>query len=87
MHLRPVLETDENLQHPEKTDGNLQEKLAGWPPVLDHCCHLGASFTIVVDGKRALSGAEKGKKKGRWARQAPYPSEVFTSESSAVVSS
>ena len=39
--LRLVLEkTDENLQISETTDGNLQEKLAGWPPVLNHRCRL-----------------------------------------------
>src|SRR5262249_24686997 len=30
------------------------------------------SFAILVDGERSLSGAEKGKKRGRWARQAPH---------------
>jgi hypothetical protein len=35
----------------------------------------GASCKVliqIVDGKGALSGAEKGKEKGQWARQAPH---------------
>ena len=35
------------------------------------------SFTVIVDGKRALSGAEKGKEIGQWARQAPHSPPVI----------
>src|ERR1700756_2385326 len=35
------------------------------------------SFPIIVDGKRALSGAEKGKEIGQSARQAPHSPPVM----------
>src|SRR6516225_3744583 len=35
------------------------------------------SFTVIVDGKRALSGAEKGKEIGQRPRQAPHSSPVM----------
>jgi hypothetical protein len=35
------------------------------------------SFTVIVDGKRALSGAEKGKEIGQWPRQAPHSPSVM----------
>jgi hypothetical protein len=39
------------------------------------------SFTVIVDGKRALSGAEKGKETGQWAQQAPHSPPVCSGPS------
>jgi hypothetical protein len=50
------------LVHPDATDLPLQPEGRA----------AKFSFTIIVDGKRALSGAEKGKELGQWARQAPH---------------
>src|SRR3984893_6607330 len=47
------------------------------PPVQHEGRAANFSFAIIVDGKRALSGAEKGKEKGQWARQAPHSPPVM----------